>query len=118
VQHHYLTFGYRIGKDGAMFSVIPSANIKFAAQLPPSFDLTCMVNFNNIIDVGLQYRFIDGVNAIVNLRLKSFTIGYAYDYNLSAIKYGSGNGHELIFGYRYCVFEPTDKVKEHCPAYR
>ena len=119
VHHHYLTMGHRFGKEDAVFSYIPSINIKYASHIMPSFDATFMVNYNNIIDFGLQYRFIDGLNTIVNLKLNNFTIGYAYDYNLSPIKYGSGNSHELIFGYRYCVNEPDDKLKkEHCPAYR
>ena len=119
VFHHYLTAGYRLGGEKSVFSFIPSVNIKVAGHLPPSFDLTFMGNYNNLIDLGIQYRYIDGINAIVNLKLKNLTIGYAYDYNLSAIKFGSGNGHEIIFGYRWCVNEYKDNVpKEHCPAYR
>jgi len=119
VKHHYLTFGRSIDIGSTAFAIIPSANIKFVSHFPPSFDLTCMFDYRNMIDVGLQYRYFDGINTIINLKLKNFTIGYVYDYNLSAMKYGSGNGHELVFGYRFCVEEPIDKLqKEHCPAYR
>ena|GEM_PF-191997 len=119
VLHHYITGGYRFGGNDAMINLIPSANIKIAGHLPPSFDLTLMASYLNQLDLGIQYRFIEGFNGIVNLRIKQLSVGYAYDFNLSKIRYGSANSHELIIGYRFCLKEFKDNVqKEHCPAYR
>jgi type IX secretion system PorP/SprF family membrane protein len=117
--HNYLTMGRRFGRDDGAFSYIPSVNIKMAGHIPPSFDLTFMVDYRNIVDVGIQYRYIDGVNTIINLRFKNFQIGYSYDYNLSPVRYVSGNSHELMFGYRFCAKDSPENVpSEHCPAYR
>jgi hypothetical protein len=78
-----------------------------------------MVDYRNIVDVGMQYRYIDGINTIINLRFKNFQIGYSYDYNLSPVRYVSGNSHEIMFGYRFCAKDSPENVpSEHCPAYR
>jgi type IX secretion system PorP/SprF family membrane protein len=117
--HHYLTMGRRFGREGGAFAIIPSANIKLAGHIMPSVDLTLMFDYRNMVDVGVQYRYDDGVNAILNFNFKNISIGYSYDYNLSSIRYVSGNTHELVIGYRFCVKDyPENVPSEHCPAYR
>jgi type IX secretion system PorP/SprF family membrane protein len=118
-RHFFLTGGYTIGGERALFRYTPSANIKFASMNLPSLDLSFMVTYNKEVDLGVSYRLIEGASAFVNYRVKKWGIGYAFDYTISKIRYGSSNSHEIIISYKICPSNQSDyKSNEHCPAYR
>lgn len=118
-RHFYLTAGYTIGGEKALFRYTPSINIKMVTMNLPSVDANFMVTFDNKIDFGGAYRLVDGVSGFVNYRLKKWSIAYSYDFNLSKIRYASSNSHEIILSYRICPKDQSDYTKdESCPAYR
>ena len=68
-------------------------------------DLNLSVMFNDKFAIGAAYRTPNIVAAMVNfVVLDGLTIGYAYDYNFSALRYFSGGSHEIALIY---------KLKEH-----
>lgn len=118
-RHFFLTGGYTIGGERALFRYTPSANIKFVTMNLPSLDLNFMVTYNKSVDLGIGYRLVDGVCAFANYRIKKWSVGYAYDFNLSKVRYSSSNSHEIIISYRFCPVNQSDNNgNEHCPAYR
>jgi type IX secretion system PorP/SprF family membrane protein len=118
-RHFFLTGGYTIGGERALFRYTPSVNLKFVTMNLPSVDVSFMVTYNKEVDFGVAYRLIDGASAFVNYRVKKWGIGYAYDYNLSKVRFASSNSHEIIISYKICPGNQSDYGEsEHCPAYR
>ena len=118
-RHFFLTGGYTIGGERALFRYTPSANLKFVSMNLPSLDVSFMVTYNKVVDFGVAYRLVDGVCAFANYRLKKWSVGYAYDFNLSRVRYSSSNSHEIIISYRICPVNQSDNNgNEQCPAYR
>lgn len=118
-RHFFLTGGYTIGGERALFRYTPSANLKFVTMNLPSLDVSFMVTYNKEVDLGVAYRLIDGASAFINYRVKKWAIGYAFDFNLSKVRYSSSNSHEIIISYKICPGSQSDYgSNEHCPAYR
>jgi len=118
-RHFFLTGGYIIGGERALVRYTPSLNVKFVAMNLPSLDFNFMVTYNKEVDFGVSYRLVDGASAFVNYRVKKWGIGYAFDYNLSKVRFASSNSHEIILSYKICPGVQSDYgTNEHCPAYR
>ncbi|MCV6628799.1 MAG: type IX secretion system membrane protein PorP/SprF [Flavobacteriaceae bacterium] len=65
-----------------------------AGSIAIASDLYCNLKWKNLLEFGLSYRCIDAMGALVRLLVgKNISLGYAYDYGVSALSYGS---HEMF----------------------
>jgi type IX secretion system PorP/SprF family membrane protein len=98
------------------WSIIPSTLFKFSKAVPWAIDINTMADFKNKFSIGLSYRNTDAVAALVNFNfLNNFKIGYAYDYTLSKIQFGSFNTHEVTLSINPCGFREASKYA--CPTF-
>jgi len=112
--HMFLTAGYRL-KLYPNVSVIPAIHSKIGLITPAQIEGTLKVDYKNLIWVGVAYRKIDAVAGLLGFTVANFlSIGYAFDYTLSALKDYSSNSHEIILS-----INPGCNKKKHayCPAY-
>lgn len=84
------------------FSIQPGFLVKYINGLPLSLDLNLAAVINNVLLVGLSYRWEESINPIVQAKITpQFKIGYAFDYPLTeANSYGS-NSHEFMLSYLF-----------------
>lgn len=84
------------------FTIQPGFLIKYINGLPLSLDLNLAAVINNVLLVGLSYRWEESINPIVQAKITpQFKIGYAFDYPLTeANSYGS-NSHEFMLSYLF-----------------
>ncbi len=120
VRHYYLNGGYRWLSQDKSFSIIPSVMVKFAPYGAPGVDVSLMYDYLNKFDLGITYRYIDGVAAMFKIKTGKFLyISYSYDYTTSKIKIASNNTHEVMLHFKLCKSkEGIDKPREICPAYQ
>ena len=119
-RHYYLNAGYRWLAQDKSFSIIPSVMLKFSPYGTPGVDVNLMYDYMNKFDLGLSYRFVDGVAAMFKIKAGRFIyISYGYDYTTSKIKIASKNTHEVMLHFKFCKSaEGRDKPREICPAYQ
>jgi type IX secretion system PorP/SprF family membrane protein len=118
-RHHYLTSGARIPTRIKEIYFLPSFNIKMVKGAPVSLDLTSMIDYDDIIAFGINYRKVESVGVIVQLRVKKFRIGYSYDYGTTRMQISHANSHELTVGYRLCSKDQAGYYDEiRCWAYQ
>jgi len=98
------------------WSIIPSTLLKFSKAAPWAIDVNAMVDYKNRFSVGVSYRNVDAVAGLINFNLLNyFKIGYAYDYTLSKIQYGSSNSHEITLSINPCGFK--EESRYGCPTF-
>lgn len=101
-RHQYITGGLRIKGKRKEISFLPSVNVKMVKGAPTSLDVCLLMDYNNVFMIGALYRKTDAAAAIVQFRIKSFTVGYSYDYNTSRLAVANANTHEVILSYKIC----------------
>lgn len=84
------------------FTIQPGFLIKYINGSPLSMDINIATVINNVLLVGLSYRWEESINPIIQAKITpQFKIGYAYDYPLAgASSYGS-NSHEFMLSYLF-----------------
>lgn len=97
-RHYYVMAGYTFNQGP--LALTPSILTKSDAT-STQLDVNLMAKYNNLIFAGVSYRLTDAVVGIVGLEYKSFRVGYAYDYTLSAVKKHNDGTHEIMLGYCY-----------------
>jgi type IX secretion system PorP/SprF family membrane protein len=97
-RHYYVMAGYTF--KGSNLDLTPSILTKSDAT-STQLDVNLMAKYNNLIFFGVSYRLTDAAVGIVGLEYKSFKVGYAYDYTLSAVKKHNNGTHEIMLGYCY-----------------
>jgi type IX secretion system PorP/SprF family membrane protein len=119
-RHYYLNAGYRWLSQDKSFSIIPSVMLKFSAFGTPGIDFNLLYDYYNKFDLGISYRYVDGVAGMFKLKLAKFLyLSYSYDYTTSKIKIASNNTHEVMLHFKLCKSkEGIDKPREICPAYQ
>lgn len=119
-RHYYMNVGYRWLSQDKSFSIIPSAMLKFSPYGAPGVDINLMYDYMNKFDLGVSYRYIDGIAGMFKVKVGKFLyVSYAYDYTTSKIKIASKNTHEVMLHFKLCKSaEGRDKPREICPAYQ
>ena len=84
------------------FSIQPGFLVKYINDSPLSVDLNLATVINNVLLIGVSYRWEESINPIVQAKITpQFKIGYAYDYPLAgANSYGSAS-HEFMLSYLF-----------------
>lgn len=96
--HYFLTGGYVF--DLGMYTKFkPTFMVKAVEGAPMSFDLSANFLLYEKLWLGAMYRYTDAVGALVQYNLTDgLSVGYAYDYPISAIRNYSGGSHEFMLG--------------------
>ena len=110
-----LTAGYNIQTKNPLIDLQPSLFVLTNLQMAAG-DITARIVYNKMYNGGLGVRINDmaGVNAVIfylGADIKSFRLGYAYDFPTSVIsKIGS---HELMLSYKVELEKPKGKRNRH-----
>ena len=78
--------------------VIQSLHVKYDYATLPSFDYNMLAFLNKNFAVGLTYRHLDAVAAVVQFRFDKLVIGLAYDYTIAPYRVGFANTQEFMLG--------------------
>ena len=98
--HVYLAGGYDF-KISKTIVFKPSTLFRYVDAAPLSVDLTGSFSFNNLVDLGLSYRFDEGINTLVAFKFKVLDIGYSYGFTKqNIIAEGSNGSHEVFMKLR------------------
>ena len=85
----------------------PTYLVKAVQGAPLSFDLSANFLFYEKFWLGAMYRHTDAVGMLAQYHITSdLSVGYSYDYPLSALNKQSGGSHEFMLG-----FELGNKLK-------
>lgn len=113
--HFNLTGGYKV-QINDKFTFVPSAMMRMSAGVPPSFDLTMLFSYKNLMSAGLSYRNVDALAALFKINfLDYFFLGYAYDMNTSKLRSYNSGSHELSLGIYTC--QQSDRAVDTCPVF-
>jgi len=100
--HYYITYG-RALKLGKEVQFRPSLMLKKTTASPFALDVNGLVDFKDVLTLGIAYRNTDAVAAMIKLKiLRYFSVAYAYDFTTSDIRLSSSNTHEIIIGALSC----------------
>lgn len=109
-----ITSGKRF-KAGRNTDMIPSVCLKWTYISAPALDINFMFDFNNRFMLGASWRNTDALVGMARINLGSFSLGYAFDFTTSKIKYGSSNTHEVILGINTC--KRDNRNSDECPVF-
>lgn len=102
-------------KAGHTTDFIPSVCLKWTFVSAPALDVNAMFDFNNRFQLGVAWRNTDALVALAKINIKSFSLGYSFDYTTSRIKIGSANTHEIVIGINTC--KRDDRNSDECPVF-
>lgn len=107
-RHYYLTGGFsqRLTSD---LELKPSLFMKLDAGVPPQFDLSALLMYNNQFWAGVGYRVMDmdAIPTYVGVLWNNMKIGYSYDISLNGLRGYNSGSHEIYVGY---CFKLNEKV--------
>ena len=92
----------------------PSILIKYFQNTPLQFDVNLKAQLNNKFWIGGGYRYQDAAIGMVGYEIsRVFSVAYAYDFTLSAIREASSGSHELALGVKIGL--PKDRDGDGIP---
>src|SRR5690606_27807365 len=101
--HYYLIGGYVFDLSESL-KFKPAFMTKHVGGSPITFDISSNFLINEKLSLGASYRYDDAISALAGFHIsKSFFIGYAYDYSLTALENYNDGSHEIIL--KYNVFD-------------
>ena len=115
----FVLTGGRFIKLDRRFAFRPAAQMRIASGLPASIDFQGTFSLEDRISMGLGYRSGSALIGVMNVRLfESMTVGYAYDFGVSALNVASRNSHEIVISLTACdKNDPYIGPNGRCPAY-
>jgi type IX secretion system PorP/SprF family membrane protein len=109
-RHYYLTGGYYYVIPGhPAFELQPSALFQYDGAVF-QFNLSGLLEYNDKIWGGIEYRFQDAVAILVGMNFKSFRVGISYDIATSTMSRYSYGGVEVMLN--YCFKIKTEKFRK------
>ncbi|QRM88113.1 type IX secretion system membrane protein PorP/SprF [Lacinutrix sp. WUR7] len=107
--HLFLIAGYVFDINDDL-KLKPSTVVKQTAGAPLSFDISANALFKEKFELGVSYRYQDAITAMAGIEvLQDLRIGYAYDFNTSALKTYNNGSHEFLLTYRFDVLGLSKK---------
>lgn len=99
---HLFIYAGRTFQISERMRLKPSILTKVVSGAPVEFDINGVVNFYNLLDVGVNWRTGDGVGTLIGFTLKDrLQVNYAYEMPLTKIRFGSIQTHEIGLRYRF-----------------
>lgn len=112
--HVFLTGGYVFEFKSRKVMFKPSFLLKITENSPPSLDLNFNFLFFKKLWAGLSFRSQNSIVAILDFNITDYLrLGYAYDYNYTAIGSYSTGSHEIFIGFDFNL----KKQKADSPRY-
>lgn len=94
--HFFATGGY-VFDINEKLKLKPAFMTKAVSGAPLSVDITANALFNEQFELGVAYRFEDGISGLFNIKVaQSLRIGYAYDYTVSNLGRFNSGTHEIM----------------------
>ncbi len=94
--HFYLTGGMNFSM-GETLKLKPAFLVKRAVGTPFVADVSLNFLFNNRFTTGVSYRYKTAFSGLVKFKVNAFlSLGYAYDFDTTAIGYFSQGSHEVL----------------------
>lgn len=107
--------GTRVPLEGK-WDFMPTATVRAAQGLRPSFDAVAMLDYDGKVSMGAGYRTGGALVVLFQVDIADYiSLAYAYDANFSALRPGAPGGHELVLGINAC--DARSKGGLPCPAY-
>jgi len=101
--HLFLIGGY-VYDINDKIKLKPSTVIKQVIGAPLTFDVSANALYDNKFELGLSYRYQDAIAALAGFNITpSLKLGYAYDFNTSALNNFNNGSHEFILLYTFDV---------------
>lgn len=101
--HYYITAGYYLQLTNPAFELQPAVNL-FSDGTTVTFDLNTTLTYNKKLWGGVSYRAGSSAIGMVGLMvLDGLKVGYAYDFQTSALSRYSGGSHEIMLNYCFKV---------------
>jgi type IX secretion system PorP/SprF family membrane protein len=98
-RHYYFTAGYTFQLSNPAFELIPSVFV-FSDGKAAQLAINTLVRYNKKVWGGVSYRAGDAVIGMAGIELfNGIRIGYAYDFPLTDMKYGTSGSHEFMVNY-------------------
>lgn len=98
--HHYAMAG-GLFHLGPIWSIVPSAMVKYVDGAKASLDGNIRVNYKDVFWFGPAFRSDDAVSGLFGAHLSNFlSLSYAYDYTYSKLNNASNGSHEVILSLR------------------
>ena len=114
--HYYITSGYYLQLTNPAFELQPAINL-YSDGTTVTFDLNTTLTYNKKIWGGVSYRAGSSVIGMVGLMIMDgLKVGYAYDFQTSAMNRYSTGSHELLLNYSFKI--GTDKTPEKYKSIR
>ena len=103
--------------------IVQSLHVKYTISSLPSFDYNMLAHLNKNFAVGLSYRHLESVAAIVQFRFDKLVVGVAYDYTIAPYRIGFANSQEFMLGLAPSPYSGgADDVKHYrtaeCPQFQ
>lgn len=99
--HYYVTAGYTYQLSNPAYEIEPAV-LFFSDGVKTTFDLNGTFTYNKRIWGGVSYRAGSAIVGMAGFMIMDgLKVGYAYDYNTSALSSVSQGGHEVLLN--YCV---------------
>ncbi len=95
---YYLMGGYNIQFSNPLLELRPSVFVKSTIQMN-QLDVSARLFYNKMFYAGLGWRYGDAGIVMLGANIKSFQVGYAYDFPISAIRKGTTGSHEVFLKY-------------------
>ena len=115
-RHAVFLAGTQVELDGKwMFT--PSAQARLGSGVPPSAEILGMMRYDEVVGVGLGYRSQSALIVAAQAKVMDYlTIGYAYEFNVSALSGAAPSTHEIVIGINSCSVRQKGRAIP-CPAY-
>lgn len=93
-------FASYVIKINEYVDLMPSTLIKYAPNLPISFDANVSVIYRKALTLGVSFRQNESVDFLLKARItEQFQIGYAYDHPVGDVRRISNGSNEIMAGY-------------------
>ncbi|WP_296385974.1 type IX secretion system membrane protein PorP/SprF [Winogradskyella sp.] len=107
--HVFLIGGYVFNLNDD-FKLKPSTVVKMVSGSPISFDISANALYLDRFELGVSYRYQDAVTALAGFKITpDLRLGYAYDFNTSALNDFNNGSHEFMLTYRFDVLGLSKK---------
>lgn len=104
--NYYATVGYSFQLTNPSYEIDPSVQF-FSDGTSVTFDINGTVTYNKKVWFGVSYRAGAAAIGMAGLTIMDgLKVGYAYDFNTSALNKHSSGGHEVILNYCFKVGGP------------
>jgi type IX secretion system PorP/SprF family membrane protein len=114
--HYYITSGYYLQLSNPAFELQPSINL-YSDAATVTFDLNATLTYNKKMWGGVSYRAGSSAVGMIGLMiLDGLKVGYAYDFQTSALNRYSNGSHEILLN--YCFKIGTEKTPERYKSIR